>query len=78
MTIDGTYGVTGTTLIDGGTAAFDGDASSASAAISVGVLTGPGSFTVSNAMTWTGGTMSGPAHDRGVRARWPSPAMNRC
>ncbi len=60
VTIDGTYGVTGTTLIDGGTAAFDGDASSASAAISVGVLTGPGSFTVSNAMTWTGGTMSGP------------------
>ena len=57
----GTYNVTGTTLIDGGTADFSGSgaAQTNNLTLSSGTLAVSNGMTVTGAMLWTGGTISG-------------------
>jgi hypothetical protein len=45
--------------VNGGTITFNSPATTASATLAVGTLTGSSTFTVSGILTWTGGTMSG-------------------
>ena len=61
FTTGSTYGVSGGTLVDGGTLDFStGAAVSLGALIeTAGTLTGSDAVTVSGQMTWTGGTISG-------------------
>ncbi len=59
VTVNGSFDIQGTTVVNGGTVVFNTDASTVSAYIGSGTLTGPASFTVSGDLTWTGGTMSG-------------------
>ena len=64
-TLAGSYAVTGTTLINGGTANFDtSDATTAALTVTAGTLAGAGTLTVSGAGTWTGGVMKGSGTTR--------------
>ncbi len=56
----GTFAITGGTVIDGGTVNFNGDSQTGSAMLSRGALSGTAALRVTGAMSWTGGTMSGP------------------
>ena len=64
-TLAGSYAVTGTTLIDGGTANFDtSDATTAALTVTAGTLAGAGTLTVGGSGTWTGGIMKGSGTTR--------------
>jgi hypothetical protein len=59
----GTYHVTGTTAINGGGVSFDGSNPITIPTLNLtsGTLSGSTDITVTDVMSWTGGTMSGPA-----------------
>ena len=58
---DGSYNVTGTTVIPAGTLNYSGAAAATTGTLNLdgGTLTGPSVFTVTGATTWNGGTISG-------------------
>jgi hypothetical protein len=60
VNIAGVYQVGGTTSVAGGTANFISNASLGTLLLSGGALTGPGTVTITDLLSWTGGTMSGP------------------
>jgi hypothetical protein len=60
--IAGSYSLTGTTTISGGTVTFAQDVSLGSLTLSGGTLGGTSTVSISNTLTWTGGTMSGSGH----------------
>ena len=62
--VTGTYNLSGNTLVSAGSVSFLVDAVTATATLSGGTLTGPGNVTVTDLLTWTGGTMSGVAAPR--------------
>lgn len=59
--VNGGYDAAGTTVVDGGTVAFNVAAESADVTVSDGNLAGSGSLTASSEFTWSGGTISGNA-----------------
>lgn len=58
VTFTGSYNVADT-AIEGGTASFDGDASTGSLTVDAGTFTGAGTFSVNGLLTWNSGLMSG-------------------
>jgi hypothetical protein len=58
VSLSGTYNVADT-VINGGTASFDGDASTGSLTEDAGTFTGAGTFSVNGLLTWNSGFMSG-------------------
>jgi len=58
VTLAGSYNVADT-VIEGGTASFDGDASAGTLTEDSGTFTGTGTLSVNGLLTWTGGVMSG-------------------
>src|SRR5262249_53687622 len=58
VTLAGSYNVADT-VIEGGTASFDGDASTGSLTVDAGTFTGAGRFSVNGLLTWSSGLMSG-------------------
>lgn len=61
VTMGGTFNITGTTSLTGGTVSFDDDASTVNLTFQSGTLTSnfAPTFTVSGLFNWTGGTISG-------------------
>lgn len=57
--ISGTYNMSGTTTVNGGTADFAADTTIGTLAISGGTLRGNGNVTITTAFNWSGGTMAG-------------------
>ncbi len=59
VNMNGSYNVSGVTVINGGTMNFESGASSQNLTLSSGTLGGAGTLTVGGTISWTGGTMSG-------------------
>lgn len=60
----GRYNSLGETMVNGGTVDFTHDATLARLTCTVGTLTGTGTVTVTELLTWTGGTMNGAGRTR--------------
>lgn len=59
ITVAGTYALTGTTSVNGGTIAFNSAASTKDLSLTGGLLTGTATLTASGAVTWTGSVLQG-------------------
>jgi hypothetical protein len=56
----GSYAITGNTLVAGGTVNFENDLHLPQLTLSSGALSGAGTVTVDGPLSWTGGSMTGP------------------